>query len=565
MHFPKTAGRRKDARDIAETRQFRERLNCTRSDLIETRSVSEGRNNHPRLRFLKLHFSVGRVSRPVFSGDTLVGPGDPTYGKHDENAEVQLQNLRFGFLSDLTVCSIVVLGIAAFLLYPERLFGDPPSSGNASRGIIETPAQRGYRILRTRPFLPPDFDQRVFEELWKVWPNPLRSEAEKATPAERRRMTFSRYGMMEPPDGNSGDGRALGYVDDGKLGWVMNCLACHGGKVAGQVIPGLPNSHIALQTLTEEVRLTKLRLFKKFAHLDFASLKLPLGSTHGTTNAVTFGVLLGALRDRDMRVDRSRPLPQVIHHYLDAPPLWNVKKKTSLYADGFAPKNHRVLMQFMLLPSKGPATLKGWEQDFRDILAWIESIEPPKFPWSIDERLAARGKTLFTRNCSRCHGTYGENGKYLQKTVPLKVVGTDPVRLHALSREHRQWMQDGWLSHYGKDPVELEPVGYVAPPLDGIWASAPYLHNGSVPTLWHLLHADQRPTIWKRTQDGYDRHKVGLEITEYEAIPADAKTFPNRREFFDTARRGKSAAGHRFPEILTEQEKTAVLEYLKSL
>ena len=242
-----------------------------------------------------------------------------------------------------------------------------------------------------------------------------------------------------------------------------------------------------------------------------------------------------------------------------------MKKKRSLYADGFAPKTPRPLMQFMLLPSNNAATVKSWEPDFTDILAWIESLEPPKYPWPVDGDLAASGKTLFEKTCSRCHGTYGPNGKYVQKIIPLDVIGTDPVRLRALSPEHRRWMKTGWLSRYGKDHVELNPTGYVAPPLDGIWASAPYLHNGSVPTLWHLLHADERPKVWKRTEDGYDRVKTGLEIGSFDAVPSDVKTPRVRRTYFDTTRPGKSAAGHRFPEALTEPEKRAVLEYLRTL
>jgi mono/diheme cytochrome c family protein len=369
---------------------------------------------------------------------------------------------------------------------------------------------------------------------------------------------------MEDPGGD-GTGPALGYLDDGRGGWVMNCLACHAGKVAGQVVPGLPNSHYGLQTLTEEVRLVKLDLRKKLTHMDLGSLRIPLGATHGTTNSVVFGIALGALRDKDMNVHRDRAMLNFTHHDMDAPPFWNVKKKDTLYADGFAPKNHRMLMQFILIPSNGPKQLAAWEDDFRDILAWIESVEPPQYPWEIDGNLAARGETLFKQNCAKCHGTYGENGRYKQKTIPLDIVGTDPVRLKALTPAHRRWTRNGWLSHHGRDEVVVDPDGYVAPPLDGIWASAPYFHNGSVPTLWHVLNPDERPTVWRRTEDGYDREKLGLEVTEFEAVPSDMRLPSQRRTYFDTTRHGKSAAGHRFPNVLNNDEKRAVLEYLKTL
>src|SRR6185436_14041864 len=123
--------------------------------------------------------------------------------------------------------------------------------------------------------------------------------ARNATPEERWRMAFSRYGLIERPADDTA-GTALGYVPGGKSGWVMNCLACHTGKVAGRVIPGAPNTHYALETLTEEVRLTKLQMLKPLTHMDLGSLKMPLGTTRGTTNAVMFGVALGALRDKDL-------------------------------------------------------------------------------------------------------------------------------------------------------------------------------------------------------------------------------------------------------------------------
>src|SRR3569623_92077 len=108
-----------------------------------------------------------------------------------------------------------------------------------SEAAAETQIERGYRLLTTKAYLPPDFDQQVFDELWKCWEEPLRSRAGKASPEERRKMAFSRYGLTEA-QGREG-GVALQYVDDGQGGLVMNCLACHGGKVAGKAVPGLPN------------------------------------------------------------------------------------------------------------------------------------------------------------------------------------------------------------------------------------------------------------------------------------------------------------------------------------
>lgn len=430
---------------------------------------------------------------------------------------------------------------------------------------VPAAAARGYENLRTHAYLPPDFDEEVFSRLWTVWPEPDRQVAKSAEPAARRRMTFSYYGLTPDPDDPDGVKPALGYIRDDKGNWTMNCLACHGGKVLGKSIPGLPNSHTALQSLAEDVRAVKLAQGKALSHLDLGSLQMPLNVTNGTTNSVIFGIALGALRNPDMSVDITRGMPPLLHHDVDAPPFWNVRKKTSLYIDGFAPKTARPLMQFILLPRNTPDILEKWEPEFAEILAWIESLEPPKYPFPVDKVLAARGEAVFNKTCSQCHGTYGSDGKYEQQTIPIDDVKTDPLRLKSLTPEHRSWMKQGWLSRFGEDYVEVNPVGYIAPPLDGVWATGPYFHNGSVPTLWHVLHSDQRPAVWKRTEDGFDREKVGLEIEVFEKLPTAEKSASRKRRYFDTKLPGKSATGHDFPDALSEDEKDAVLEYLKTL
>jgi mono/diheme cytochrome c family protein/cytochrome c553 len=434
---------------------------------------------------------------------------------------------------------------------------------DSAAGADESPAQRGYRLLTTRPYLPPDFDQEVFDELWRTWEEPSRTRAASASLEERRQMAFSRYGLTPSPDRKGPV--ALQYVDNGQGGWVMNCLACHGGKVAGQVIPGLPNSHYALQTLTEEVLETKIRLQKQPARMDLGSMFMPLGGSNGTTNAVMFGVVLMAHRDAQLNVHPEYPRPAMLHHDHDAPPWWNVRKKSRLYADGFAANDHRALMQFLLIPQNGPEKFAEWEQDYKDIRAWIETIEPPAYPFEIDRELAATGELAFRRVCSECHGTYGPEESYPERIVPIDLVGTDRARLDALSPQQRAGYESSWFSYFGKTTAIHDPQGYVAPPLDGVWASAPYFHNGSVPTLWHVLHPAERPALWLRTEDGYDRQRVGFEITSFERFPRDAATPKARRRFFDTRRFGKSAGGHNFPDQLTAEEKQAVLEYLKTL
>jgi mono/diheme cytochrome c family protein len=446
---------------------------------------------------------------------------------------------------------------------PEYYAGLRKLFPNASPGDDAGAARRGYDLLLNKPFLPPDFDQQTFDELWKMWEEPLRSQAAQSTVEERRRLAFARYGLIERPGDPAG--RPLQYVVDERGNWSMNCLACHQGKVAGEVVPGVPNSLYAMQTLYDEVRATKVRLGKKLSHMDLGGLFMPLGGSVGTTNAVMFGVALLAHRDADLNVVPKLQSPSMTHHDHDAPAWWHFHRKTMLYIDGFAPKGPRPLMQFLLVKQNGPEKFRLWEKDFRDIYAYLDSLRAPPYPWSIDAPLAAQGERVFRANCASCHGTYGDGGRYPEKRVPIGVVRTDPVRLEALSPAHRRRYGASWFASFNRPPVIEDPQGYVAPPLDGIWASGPYLHNGSIPTLWHVLHSKERPTVWRRTSDnGYDREKVGLEIATFDALPADISK-AERRRYFDTSQSGKSAAGHTFPDRLSESEKSAVLEYLKTL
>jgi hypothetical protein len=215
-----------------------------------------------------------------------------------------------------------------------------------------------------------------------------------------------------------------------------------------------------------------------------------------------------------------------------------------------------------------------WESDFEHVEAWLESLRPPKWFGEIDNSLAEKGEQIFREHCGRCHGKYGESDEYPEAVVPIDEIGTDRVRFDALTNKERSALNDSWFGHFGRDAVPVgsrqRPLGYVAPPLDGIWASAPYFHNGSVPTLWHVLHRESRPSVWRRTPTGYDTQKVGLEIEErsvswFAKAISDGMPSAQRRQYFDTSKIGKSAKGHSYPDALTHLEKTAVLEYLKTL
>jgi hypothetical protein len=100
------------------------------------------------------------------------------------------------------------------------------------------------------------------------------------------------------------------------------------------------------------------------------------------------------------------------------------------------------------------------------------------------------------------------------------------------------------------------PLVYRARPLDGIWATGPFLHNGSVPTLYDLLLPEaQRPKTFALGNREFDPVKVGFVTTPN----AETKTF-------DATRKGNSNKGHDYgTSRLNDEERLQLLEYLKSL
>lgn len=455
--------------------------------------------------------------------------------------------------------------LLAFLLIPVEGSGEDAAKAIESSTTNRPSAEDGYRFLTETPVLTSDFNQEVFDEVWQSWPEPLRTKAKNATLSERRRMAFERYGLTTRPEDSSG--KPLQYVVDGKGNWTMNCFSCHGGSVYGTPTPGAPNNRFALQTMTEELRSTKFRLGRALSRMEIASAIVPLGTTHGTTNAVVFGMGLLRYRDDDLNVVTKLPT-SFVNHDMDAPPWWHFHKRPNIYIDGFAQKGHRALMQFTLIPENGPAFFREREGDFRDVYAFLESLRAPKYPKSIDRTAAERGRLVFESNCSECHGTYGNASTYPNRRIPLEEIGTDPVRLNALTKAGREKYAASWFAKTesgDSHEIVVDPDGYVAPPLDGVWASPPYFHNGSVPTLWHVLNPSERPVVWRRVDESLDEERVGFRIEETDGIPRTEKDVAARRTYFDTRQFGKSNTGHDYPNSLTESEKQDLLEYLKSL
>jgi mono/diheme cytochrome c family protein len=198
--------------------------------------------------------------------------------------------------------------------------------------------------------------------------------------------------------------------------------------------------------------------------------------------------------------------------------------------------------------------------NFKHVVAWLEQLEPPQYPGDIEQNLAQKGQLLFEEHCSGCHGTYGAEETYPNKVIALNVIQTDPYyATYAVQAPIVDWYNQSWFAT-SYPPSHFEPeAGYIAPPLDGVWATAPYLHNGSVPTLELLLNSKKRPTYWQRSGDSRDYN--------YEQVGWNFKTKNNAsgKWTYDTTIPGYSNSGHYFGDKLKNDERKAVIEYLKTL
>lgn len=459
----------------------------------------------------------------------------------------------------------IAFALIAGGLAPSAFAADYPADIDLNIGIKPDP-RKGYELLLNEPMAAPIMKVDEIDRLWKIWEPEEKAKAESATPEERRRMTFSRYGWAERDDNS---GLPLDYTPDGQGNLVTNCFTCHGGKVAGKTMPGAGNTHVDLTTLATDV--AHLRRLESggdpAAVADVqAPFKTPLNFHRGTTNAVIFAAVFAGLRDpeRGRRYIQNPDL--LMHHDMNAPAWWNVSMKEKLYADAFAPITPRQLMPFAMSPTFSYEKFKSFEPNFVHIKAYIESLEPPKYPFEINVQLAAKGEKLFVESCAKCHGTYGAGGEFPNKSIPMHEIKTDRRRFDSISRADRESANKGWLQYDGRIPVDLESEGYLAQPLRGIWATAPYLHNGSIPTLHHLFNAEERPQVWKRDENGYDQKRVGvLLVEERDALPEGLNS-REKREYYDASRPGAGTEGHLFPdELLNAEEKIAVMEYLKTL
>jgi hypothetical protein len=241
-------------------------------------------------------------------------------------------------------------------------------------------------------------------------------------------------------------------------------------------------------------------------------------------------------------------------------PIWNQKAHAgyALHWDGLESSLIETIRTGAIGDgaTKKSIDIKGLDRVERFII----EQKPPSFPFPIDKELAKRGEEVFvTQSCNTCHAA---NGERTGKVIPVSEPGLDTDR-HRLD----MWTQEAadtynafaegypWAFHNLR---KVEPAGYQAVLLDGLWLRAPFLHNGSVPTIADLLMPPEaRPKRFLRGYDVYDPVKVGFisDGAEAQRVGFD----------YDTSLPGNSNQGHTYGTQLSSDDKLALIEFLKTL
>lgn len=435
------------------------------------------------------------------------------------------------------------------------------------------------------------------------------------------------------------------FTREGKELTNSNCFTCHAGVVRGQIVAGLGNHDIdQVSSLADVDNLLKIAPVLKAearalgiigTNIEYEELSDFLGNATGTVkptfrfaeargdNMGPYAVWkrLSRLEDpkrtglSELDADKRTALDDLFDSAslvtVDPQPWWTRKYKSTSYA--WAESSPAAAAHFAFNFTVPHADANKNHEDhvavISDILEFAKQTTSPAFPETLDAAMVERGAALFhgranlaagaKLRCAGCHGSYEKTANFGRVggwTVDydgrdVVDVGTDPAYSTIVRGFESMATRGNGLKDYftGRGKPEIAPQvlvpskpGYVPQVLVGVWASAPYFHNGSVPTLYGVLKSDARPDVWTRSTDNpfaYSTVRVGLahsslKMTEAEyASRAEALASQHVgsaervafRAIYDTRRGGRSNKGHTFGDEMNDAERFAVIAFLESL
>jgi hypothetical protein len=333
-----------------------------------------------------------------------------------------------------------------------------------------------------------------------------------------------------------------------------------------------PETLLEAGPLAHEV-ITSLRLLR-------ARLKALEALDHSTKTQPGFGRVdaFGGARNTLFPNNRE-PLDAPVRY----PFIWTIKQLKWYHWDG----NTNSILERNTAEALGVGAvlnLKTYDSTIRfdnlDVLEKLaKQLTPPIWPkefGNINDEKAAAGAKHFEKYCAKCHAGPKADGSVI---IPLNVIQTDERRIKnvrkpvgdvaffdaqtpILKKTIRQaGLQSDGAENIWRPSKELDPKlaeGYPNRPLPAVWASPPYLHNGSVPSLYQLLlPAEERVKTFPVGHREYDPKHLGYTLE------------PVRTLFlFDTSKTGNSNSGHSGPQYgtdqLNEENRWELIEYLKT-
>lgn len=539
--------------------------------------------------------------------------------------------------------------------------GDPEAGwqfgGNQASGPFSiSSAQYNLLWLRWgRLWRPANYDQMLAERYGTPLgnthnPYPLPGEDPNLTDGGSGQLPMAMTQTRLP------DGRWSGQIG-------ITCAVCHGGEV------GKPADGPGLGPLPGNAGLTDVNLLlSEWGNANYGFSLLSLNRVRGSGNITNFqmfallslfdGATWPSIFDPRFWLSASSGSE-------DAPNWWNLGHRPVKFFDaGMSSDSTRIELSWHMPFAATPLYEQGyqWIEDHEAASnTWLLSVKAPAYPLPVDEALAEQGAVLFhtldlwapERNnplpnphagngsCAGCHGAYAkryvDDPAFLASPLlegmaayvtPIDIIQTDRARFDANSAAVETQFEDSFFGYDGQEGCAetYRAIGYLAQPLYGVWASAPYFHNGSVPTVEAVLKSSERPAFWRRVskpaQPGfdvmgfdtdlaraYDPVRLGWKydnlscgstgVTSYlQCNPADpfdtplvqaalsllfsngsitwnvlsvilAPSFTNDqvqdRKIYNTRMYSQSNAGHTFTDVLTDEERKAILEYLKTL
>jgi mono/diheme cytochrome c family protein len=269
--------------------------------------------------------------------------------------------------------------------------------------------------------------------------------------------------------------------------------------------------------------------------------------------------------------EHGQPLdPDEMYGIVDFPSVWNQRPRDGIWLhwDG----NQASVRERNFSAAIG-AGARPHDMDVDSLFrveAWLNDLPPPPYPFAIDAEFARRGEAIYMRRCAECHD-FGRAG--LGHVIPVEEIGTDPYREISYTDFLRRAQIDYTAGYFWQFRNFRDTNGYASHPLDGIWARAPYLHNGAVPSMWDLLSpAALRPRAFEVGVDVYDQERMGFAAARL--IPAgdgfahpDGTPYAGTLQVLDTRVKGNGNGGHEGPRYgtdLPDADKRALIEYLKT-